>query len=105
MLPKKNRLTTKEWDVVFKSGRRIKSPSFTFVVMKPTPTAPNRVGVSVSKKVGKTAVVRNATKRIYMAYLDDFGRKEGHTTLGVIVHTLPNQETLQQEIEAYVGKI
>lgn len=105
MLPKKNRLTTKEWDLVFKSGRRIKSPSFTFVVVKPTLTALNQVGVSVSKKVGKTAVIRNATKRLYMAYLDDFGRKEGHTALGVIVHTLPDKETLQREIEAYVAKI
>ncbi len=105
MLPKKNRLTTKEWDTVFKSGRRIKSSSFTLVVQKPYNTPYNKVGISVPKKVGKTAVARNTIKRQYMALLDDFGRQENSTALGIIVHLAPDTHSLEVELLPYVAKI
>lgn len=106
MLPKKNRLTTKEWDVVFKSGRRIKSPSFTFVVLHLPALTVNKVGVSVSKKVAKTAVARNAIKRWYMGCFDGFGRLPGQTALAVMVHIpLKDYKATEQEIATCLKKI
>lgn len=106
MLPKKNRLTTKEWDVVFKSGRRIKSSSFTFIVLEQQNLIGNKVGVSVSKKVAKTAVGRNTIKRWYMDCLDDFGRRDGNKALGVMVHSVPvDYQATKQEILSCVKKL
>ncbi|MFA6257606.1 MAG: ribonuclease P protein component [Candidatus Paceibacterota bacterium] len=62
MLPKKNRVSTKEVDKIFKEGRFFVSPSFTFKYLKST-----NKGVKISfiapKSVAKLAVKRNLLRR------------------------------------------
>ncbi|MFA6177751.1 MAG: ribonuclease P protein component [Candidatus Paceibacterota bacterium] len=75
MLPKKNRVNTKEVDKIFKEGRFLVSSSFTFKYFK----SANK-GVKISfiapKSVAKLAVKRNLLRRRgYTAlakYIDQF---------------------------------
>jgi len=75
MLPKKNRVSTKEVDKIFKEGKFLVSPSLTFKYFK----SPNK-GVKISfiapKSIAKLAVKRNLLRRRgYVAlskYIDQF---------------------------------
>ncbi|MBW4655060.1 MAG: ribonuclease P protein component [Kaiparowitsia implicata GSE-PSE-MK54-09C] len=70
-LPKNHRLTHRdEFALVYRRGRRHKGARLTLRAfrVKPTspdlaPVAPTRVGISISQKVSKRAVVRNRIKR------------------------------------------
>lgn len=61
MLPKKQRFTTKLFELTFHKGRRVRIGSFLFIVL------PSRHGghfaVNVSKKTTKSAVKRNRIRR------------------------------------------
>ncbi len=89
MLPKKNRVSTKEVDKIFKEGKFIVSPSFTFkyILRATSQTCGNshmsdlwlnspRVSVIAPKSVAKLAVTRNLLRRRgYTAlskYIDQF---------------------------------
>jgi len=75
MLPKKNRVSTKEVDLIFKQGKFINSPNLTFKFVKTL-----NLGVKISflapKNVAKLAVKRNLLRRRGYAalekYLDQF---------------------------------
>ena len=56
-----NRLKSREYDVVFERGKRVKSDYFDIIALKGQ-NGPRKLGIIVSKKVGK-AVVRNRIKR------------------------------------------
>ncbi len=60
MLPKKERLSRKEFNRFFSIGKRIHSPSFQVVFV---PYATLHASVVVSKKVAKSAVRRNKIRR------------------------------------------
>ncbi len=68
-LPKANRLKSrKDFQAVFQQGTRRHSSHFTLRALKPsksqdTSVASTKVGISVSTKVSKRAVVRNRLKR------------------------------------------
>jgi len=61
MLPKKLKLPIQE--MISKKGKSYKNPFFTIKVFS-TDKSYSRFGVIVSKKVGKTAVLRNRIKRM-----------------------------------------
>lgn len=62
MLPKKNRIPREIFDPLWKSGKRLASPLFSFQYV-PSPNADSRFSAVVSKKVAKTAVQRNSIRR------------------------------------------
>ncbi len=74
MLPKKERLTRAEFNRFFGLGRRKHSPSFQVVYY---PYEALHVSVVVSKKIAKTAVLRNKIRRriydIVRLYRKEFG--------------------------------
>jgi ribonuclease P protein component len=61
MLPKANRLSSKEFDLVVKTGREICSPLFT---IKYILSGVFKFSSAAPKKTFKTAVSRNRTRRI-----------------------------------------
>lgn len=64
MLPKRQRLSKRIIEEYLqKKGKRVKSPHFSVLYLKNKDTVDFSVGVSVSKKVSKSAVVRNTVRR------------------------------------------
>ena len=61
MLKKENRLTTKEFDLVFKKGKKSFSKNFMFI--KAEGKGSLKISTTVSKKIYKTAVKRNEARR------------------------------------------
>jgi len=73
MLPKRNRLSRREFEHLLKRGRRLHSDHasvvYSFVSSRPTPynlqpTPSQKAGVVVSKKVARRAVERNRLRRL-----------------------------------------
>lgn len=64
MLSRAHRLTRKEVDIVLQQGRSMRSTSCS---MRSLPSLSTKVAVSVSKKLAKTAVVRNRLRRAVFA--------------------------------------
>ena len=62
MLPSSRRLTTALFSKVMAGGKSLHSPFFVFRALKSEPSL-TRFSVSVPKKVGKTAVLRNKVRR------------------------------------------
>ena len=62
MLPKKSRIPRKLFTELLSGSRFVHSPHFT-LRFKLIPNSPSKVGVSVSKKVSKSAVIRNTVRR------------------------------------------
>jgi ribonuclease P protein component len=73
MLPKKIRLTTSLFDQVFKTGKVQHSKNFWMRSFLLPAGLPSRFAVAVSKKVAKTAVLRNKIKRIVYRAIETFG--------------------------------
>ncbi|WNZ48909.1 ribonuclease P protein component [Leptolyngbya boryana CZ1] len=72
MLPQENRLRhRRDFDAVYQRGFRRGSRCFTLRVLK-TPEQPTQIGISISKKVSKRAVIRNRIKRQVRAILRNF---------------------------------
>lgn len=73
MLKKENRLTTKEFDLVFKKGKKNFSKNFMFIKMENKDSL--KISTTVSKKIYKTAVKRNeARRKIYKIIQENFGK-------------------------------
>lgn len=91
MLPKKNRLTTRyEFDkvrkVANKDGTKISGKYFHFFYMKQKDIKnPTKVGIVVSNKFNKSAVVRNRVKRLFReVFLKNFDKiRDGYW---VVIH-------------------
>jgi ribonuclease P protein component len=60
MFSKANRLSVKEFDLVVKTGREVYSPFFT---IKYVPASNFKFSPTAPKKIFKTAVARNRTRR------------------------------------------
>lgn len=70
MLPKENRLTKQdEFSTILKSGRRLKSRFLVVSILAKSNAL--RVGLVVSKRVSKKAVVRNRIRRVIYHILHD----------------------------------
>ena len=78
MLAKTNRLTTKEFATIYQSGKTFHG---TYFVIKVLHAEQFKAGVSISKKVYKTAVARNRLKRQVYAALWPYL----HTSLQIVV--------------------
>jgi len=106
MLRKANRLTTKQFDEFFATGRRFHSLVCT-IAYTPHPTFHG--AVVVGKKVHKRAVVRNTLRRrIYGQLYRQVGRS-GQTGVFILLtkpsaSTLPRKE-LQQSIESAIATV
>jgi ribonuclease P protein component len=79
MLPKKNRLPTTTFDEVIKSGKR--ADSFLFSLTFLPNSEKTAYSAVVSKKVGSTAVKRNALRRRIYEILHQLSLKNG---LGIV---------------------
>jgi ribonuclease P protein component len=62
MLPKSYRVPKDVFSVVRKTGTRIFTPSFQFIVQKNSASS-SRIGIIIPKRIIKLAVARNALKR------------------------------------------
>lgn len=95
MLKKENRIRhKKDFDQVFKQGSSFYCKTLGVKVLK-TDLDHSRLGLVVSTKVSKKAVVRNRIKRT----LRDFFQKELNSISNkdIIIITLPGIEKLQKE--------
>ena len=63
MLPKKNRISRKDFPSHKAQGRRVFTPFFSAVFYRSKDAAESRVSVVVSKKTAKSAVSRNTLRR------------------------------------------
>lgn len=72
MLPQENRLKhRRDFDAVYQRGLHRGSRCFTLRVLR-QPEQPTRIGISISRKVSKRAVVRNRIKRQVRSILRSF---------------------------------
>ncbi len=96
MLKKENRIShEKDFDQVFKLGSSFYCKTIGIKVLN-NDLGLSRLGVIVSTKVSKKAVVRNRIKRV----LRDFFQKELQNIIesrDVIIITLPGIESLEKE--------
>ncbi len=70
MLPKKNRITRKDFPVCNKQGVRVFLPLFSGTIYKNE--GDTKVSVVVSKKTATTAVVRNYLRRIFYEATNEY---------------------------------
>lgn len=69
MLPRSNRISVGQFDTIMEKGRVVHSPLFLVRIL--SGQADTKIAAVASKKVAKTAVVRNKTRRrIYEAVKD-----------------------------------
>lgn len=100
MLPKKNRITRKDFPANNRQGFRVFSQFFTIVVYKEIKET--KISVVVSKKISKSAVVRNKTRRVFYeavkVCLDEFNK------ICVIV-IYPKKESLSADFKEIVEEL
>lgn len=75
VLPKENRLKhRRDFDAIYQHGIRRGSYCFNLRALKQktSPHSPSQIGISISRKVSKSAVVRNRIKRQLRAILRQF---------------------------------
>jgi ribonuclease P protein component len=100
MLKKENRLTTNEFDKVFKSGKKTFSSFFLITVLKKQ--GQKKISVAISKKNEKTAVARvDMRRRIYKILQENFQLVSENINASILV-TKPikevSKENLQKEL-------
>ncbi|HSX48812.1 MAG TPA: ribonuclease P protein component [Candidatus Saccharimonadales bacterium] len=103
MLAKENRLTKKiDFENLRQNGKFLTTPYFSFSFIKRETGTPSRFGFIVSKKISKSAVVRNKVKRT----LREIVRKNISTVKGswdavfLVKPRILNEESLKIEREA-----
>lgn len=106
MLPKAQRLTTKQFHDFFPTGRRFHSPVCTIVY---TPHDTFRGAVVVGKKVHKRAVVRNTLRRrIYGQLYRQIGKKSKTGVFIVLTKPTANlvsRRELQLAVESAIAAV
>ncbi len=114
-LPKANRLKQRQdFDRVYQSGKRRRATGLHLVVLRQPLTGdsvevlPIQVGISISKKVSKRAVVRNRIKRQLKAIVRQFlPRLEGGLRMVILVRSEAltyNYGQFLQELEQLLKK-
>lgn len=112
-LPRKNRLRSrKDFQAVFREGTRCHGTYLTLRTLRPlslknftedaaekTVKIPARIGVSISTKVSKRAVIRNRLKRQITAFLQNLLPKlsPGWRLVVVVKPTAAEQECVSQQ--------
>ena len=75
MLPKNQRVPRKLFSELLLGSSYINSPLFSLRFVSSSPIKETRIGVSVSKKISKSAVVRNTVRRRVYSAASKFFKK------------------------------
>ena len=101
MLPKKNKLNREAFDGVWKEGGRIHSPLFTFIYKKSADVG--HYSAVISKKVAKTAVLRNRLRRLIYKTIDFVGGR-GKPISGVFILKPEAKTTSLENLSENISK-
>ncbi len=106
MLPKKNRVTTKEVEQIFKTGRLVSSPSLTFRFLA-TNSKETKISVIAPKSIAKIAVKRNLLRRRGYSALKKYILHFPVGVLGVLVYKKFQDDVsiIEHEIQNILSKI
>ncbi len=106
MLPKRNRVNKKGIDLIFKTGKLVISPSFTFKFIK-TKFSAVQISFIVPKSVAKFAVKRNLLRRLGYRTLRKYISQFPTGIMGVFVFKKyqDNILNLENEIKNIFSKI
>lgn len=106
MLSKKNRANTKEVEKIFKEGRFLVSPTFTFKYIK-NKEKEVKISFIVPKSVAKLAVTRNLLRRRGYIALKKHIKLPSLSVLGVFVFKKYQDDVsiISNEIENILNKI
>lgn len=107
MLPKENRLPGHAFALVKKEGSTLRSKNLTLKVLGERGEGPSRIGIIVSTKVSKKAVVRNKIKRrIRESVLKMLPKiKNGFDIVLIVRPIAVNEGDFFEEIEVVLGDI
>ena len=97
MLKKKNRLTKKEFDEVFKNGQKKFSRNFMFLKLEKENDL--KISTSVSKKIYKKAVQRNEARRKVYKILQENFEKLPQNFWGALIMIKPILEIEKEKLE------
>ena len=106
MLPKKNRVSTKEVDEVFKRGSSLSSPSLSFKYLK-NKNKEVKISFMAPKSVAKLAVKRNLLRRRGYIALAKYINQFPLGFVGVLVFKKYQDDILilENEIKSILSKI
>ena len=106
MLPKKNRVSKKEVDLIFKQGKIITSPNLTFKYLK-NQNKGIKISFIVPKNAAKLAVKRNLLRRRGYAALQNHLDQFPAGLMGVFIFKKrqENISIIEDEIKAILTKI
>lgn len=106
MLPKKNRVSKKEIDLVFKKGEFIVSPSFTFKFIKANDKE-GRISFIAPKSIAKLAVKRNSLRRKGYLALEKHIKDIPSNILGAFIFRKYQDDVsiIENEIKNILNKI
>ena len=107
MLPKKNRADKKVIEKIFKEGKFIGSPSFTFKFILINNSLQPRISFIAPKNIAKLAVKRNFLRRKGYIVLKKYINQFPLGTLGVFVFKKYQDDVLiiENEIKSILNKI
>ena len=107
MLPKENRLPGYAFILVKKRGRTLRSKNLTLKVLEEGGERPSRIGIIISTKVSKKAVVRNRIKRkIKKSVLKILPEiKNGFDIVLIVKPIAVNENDFSEEIEVVLKGI
>ena len=102
MLKRRERLSRREFDTLYKKGHRIHGDHFLYIVSSDSAM---KCGVSVSKKVHKHAVDRHTLRRRVYAVLEEHRTHLSKKHIIVVVHPSARSLTradLRKELSAHL---
>ncbi len=107
MLPKKNRVDTKNIKLIFKDGKFTTSPSLTFKFISTGSKNPPRISFIAPKSISKLAVKRNKLRRKGYQAMHKFINQFPSGILGAFIFKKPEDDILilENEIENILRKI
>lgn len=107
-MKKENRiLKNREFNTLIKTGKKYHTPSLCFYYL-PNTSNSYRIGITISKKVSKLAVVRNLIKRRINAILiEQYNIKNLYDIIIVVKQGSDNinYETLELQIRQFINKL
>ena len=106
MLLKKNRVNTKEVDLIFKQGKFLVSNSLTFKYIK-SENKGTKISFIAPKSVAKLAVKRNLLRRLGYSVLKNYISSFPSGLVGVFVFKKYQDDipTLENEIQSILHKV
>jgi ribonuclease P protein component len=103
MLPKKNRLTKKEILDFLPKSKSLRG-NFLLLRFKISDNKDFKAGVSISKKIARTAVVRNKIRRAIYKTLSDDKKNINPSAIFFIVNKLSDTKLLKDDVERLLSE-